>query len=158
MRLIRSGAALWAASDFLFGRKPPANEVVQKRLLPMVSPAAAEAPLCKGSWRRRRLRDCFEKHSETIPPSRHTPCHLPLHKGGGVSRSICGCIANLQIPDVSVTFLRRRQRLTAKEQTTGFAGGFAFMVYCGVYYCGMILFASSSIWRSSFSLNSFAVL
>ena len=48
----------------------------------MASPAAAEAPLCKGSWRRRRLRGCFVEHSETIPPSRHTPCHLPLHKGG----------------------------------------------------------------------------
>ena len=30
-------------------RKPPADKVIQKRLLPMVSPAAAEAPLTRGA-------------------------------------------------------------------------------------------------------------
>ena len=46
--------------------------------------------MCKGSWRRRRLRGCFVEHSETIPPSRHTPCHLPLHKGGERIPPLCG--------------------------------------------------------------------
>ena len=82
VKIIRIKMGLPRQSHFWVSRKPPANEVVQERLLPMASPAAAEAPLCKGSWRRRRLRGCFVDYSETIPPSRHTPCHLPLHKGG----------------------------------------------------------------------------
>ena len=42
-----------------------------------------KAPLCKGNWRRRRLRDCFTIKFcfVTILPSCFAS-HLPLHKGG----------------------------------------------------------------------------
>ena len=66
---------------FVVSRKPPAKRVVQERLLPMSNPAAAVAPLCKGSCRRRRLRDCFCHMNFAIPPPR-VARHLPLHKGG----------------------------------------------------------------------------
>ena len=70
------------ASALLFvSRKPPAKRVVPERLLPMSNPAAAVAPLCKGSCRRRRLRDCFCHVNFAIPPPR-VARHLPLHKGG----------------------------------------------------------------------------
>ena len=47
----------------------------------MVSPAGAEAPLC-GELAPQASEGLFGGSSATIPPSRHTPCHLPLHKGG----------------------------------------------------------------------------
>ena len=42
-----------------------------------------KAPLCKGSWRRRRLRDCFTMNFLFLQSLRLAcASHLPLHKGG----------------------------------------------------------------------------
>ena len=46
--------------------------------------AADKAPLCKGGWQKSLISDwgiVFCRYL-TIPPSRLTPCHLSLHKGG----------------------------------------------------------------------------
>ena len=46
--------------------------------------AAHKAPLCKGGWQKSLISDrgIVLYRCLTIPPSRLTPCHLPLHKGG----------------------------------------------------------------------------
>ena len=44
-----------------------------------------KAPLCKGSWRRRRLRDCFAMKFFLLQSLRLAcASHLPLHKGGSL--------------------------------------------------------------------------
>ena len=45
---------------------------------------ADKAPLCKGGWQKSLISDwgIVLYRCPTIPPSRLTPCHLPLHKGG----------------------------------------------------------------------------
>ena len=46
--------------------------------------AAYKAPLCKWGWQKSLISDwgIVLCRYATIPPSRLSPCHLPLHKGG----------------------------------------------------------------------------
>ena len=70
----------------------------------MVSPAAAEAPLCKGNRRRRRLRDCLGNHSMTTLRHGIRRAITLCTREAKISRNICGCGENLQMSEVSVGF------------------------------------------------------
>ena len=85
-------------------------------------PQQRRLPLCKGSWRRRRLRDCLFEYQlhPTIPPSRFA-CHLPLHKGG--FRIAPMCVRSTVSPSTP-----KRKKDTATEIAVSFLFSYAFFL------------------------------